>query len=169
MDVKISREDMRDFSLLGLGVDDVRSLAVEFYKLCVLDELYVTVDELLAVLDLPLTRLHVGILTLATDKQRMNFRDFVLNIWTFLSANNDLLLHAAFDIYHSDKTEYLTLDGIKTLLQDINGGHFVLDSTTLNIIDRMETTITKKVARDEFVYTMRRYPRLVAPLYIIQV
>ena len=108
--------------------------------------------------------------SLSWHKDRLNFKEFVFNFWTFLVQTKDMLMGSAFDIYSARVGhEYLSMADVRNLLREIQGGIFALDSSTLVILDSMQVSVNNKVSREEFVYTIQKHPRLGSPLVLVQV
>lgn len=182
----ITREDMKDFSMIGLAVDgafsltltyvlttclDVRRLAIEFNRHCHVGDLTVSMSEISAALDLPNTKLVRRLMTsLSWHKDRLNFKEFVFNMWSFLAMTTDMLMGAAFEFFVSRiGREYLSMMEVRNLLREIQGGIFALDSSTLAVLDSMQMSVNNRISKDEFVYTIRKHPRLGSPIFLVQV
>ena len=127
--------------------------------------------EISAALDLPNTKLVQRLMnSLSWHKDRLNFKEFVFNMWCFLAMTNDMLMGFAFEIFTNRVgREYLSMMEVRNLLREIQGGIFALDSSTLTVLDSMQMSVNNRVSKAEFVYTIRRHPRLGSPLFLVQV
>jgi hypothetical protein len=166
----LTKDDIKDFALLLLSVEDLKSFSLEFHRLSLTHEIDISILEISMTLDLPSTLFISKLLTLLSyPKSKLSFKEFTFNMWYFLIEPHEQLIRSIFYSYCKEGYEYMTQPEVHSLVFDIQGGMFALDSNTVFILDSMDLTMNNKVTCDEFLYTMQKYPKLVIPLYNIQV
>lgn len=166
----VSPEDLKDFSILGLSIEEIKRFTIEFNKYCVHDNALASMIELTVILDIPMNQLTVGLLnSVSSSRKELNFKEFVINIWRFLIQSPDMLASSVYDIYIPPGQSHLNLEATRGLIHQIQGGVFPLSSEINEIVAKIELSPSNKVSKDEFMHTIKKHPRLLKPVLILQV
>lgn len=98
---------------------------------------------------------------------KLNFNEFVVSTWNYLSSDMDILAAFAFSLFDLDDNKTLESNEVQNMVKEVYGG----DMTRVkNVLQKLEGVRDSNglVGRTEFCLFSRRYPLLLFPAFAMQ-
>lgn len=98
---------------------------------------------------------------------KINFNEYVISTWNYLSCDMDVLTAFAFSLFDIDDSKTLEPDEIQQMVSMVYGGTL---TRVANVLEKLDALRNEKglIERPEFIKFSRRYPLLLFPAFAMQ-
>ena len=172
-------EAMKVFQLLELTQDDLNKLYTLFKKLDKRKLERVTIESVLKHIGVQKSKLSTRIVRSADVDHdgRLNFKEFVLNCWTFATKDIEGVCGYAFDNFDKDGSGELSIDEVRDMVRDVHFGYQTEQEMTITkvtsevdqLLKVMDTDgRSQRISKQEFLGHCLEFRQLLNPALLIQ-
>jgi Ca2+-binding EF-hand superfamily protein len=174
-------ESVKVFEMLELNTDDINKLFKIFKKLDTSKVNRITIDSILKFIHVGKSKLSVRILRSADldHDGRLNFKEFVLNAWTFAIKDVEGVCAYAFDNFDLDGSGELGTQELRDMVSDVHlcNSKSATELTTAKITEDVTKLLVvmdtgdkdKKITRNEFLAHCLEFQDLLFPALQTQI
>lgn len=98
---------------------------------------------------------------------KLNFNEYVISTWNYLSSDMDILAAFAFSLFDLDDSKTLEINEVENMVKEVYGGDM---SRVNNVLSKLNAERNKhgQIGRKEFCVFSRKYPLLLFPAFSMQ-
>lgn len=98
---------------------------------------------------------------------KLNFNEYVVSTWNYLSSDMDILAAFAFSLFDLDDSKTLEVNEVRNMVKEVYGGDM---SRVQNVLGKLnnERNDDGQIGRVEFCQFSRKYPLLLFPAFAMQ-
>lgn len=98
---------------------------------------------------------------------KLNFNEYVVSTWNYLSSDMDILAAFAFSLFDLDDSKTLEINEVRNMVKEVYGGDM---SRVQNVLEKMNSVRNENghIGRIEFCIFSRKYPLLLFPAFAMQ-
>lgn len=98
---------------------------------------------------------------------KLNFNEYIVSTWNYLSSDMDILTAFAFSLFDLDDSGTLEINEIHNMVREVYGGDMTRVKNVLSKLDA-ERDENGLIGRVEFCIFSRKYPLLLFPAFAMQ-
>lgn len=99
---------------------------------------------------------------------RLNFKEFVVNMWYFIVKDLESVAEYTFDFYDTDRSGELTKPEIFKMIEEVYGYKAINTTVRLFIEDMDGRDQNRKISKREFTAHCKSYPQIIYPAMEVQ-
>ena len=98
---------------------------------------------------------------------KLNFHEYIVSTWNYLSSDMDILAAFAFSLFDLDDSKTLEVAEVENMVREVYGGD---TNRVKNVLQKLDSVRNEKgqIGRVEFCIFSRRYPLLLFPAFAMQ-
>lgn len=97
----------------------------------------------------------------------LNFREFVLCTWKYLTRSKESIAVFAFDLFDKDNSGSLAREEVKDMIEFVYGKKGLIDNVQ-RVLKDLDKSGDGKISREEFVTASMKFPALLFPAFELQ-
>lgn len=161
------------FEALRIRTDDVARLHEQFEDIDQDGSSRISLEEFFAWSGLRKSVFGKRVFSLFDDdgSGELDFREFVVSLWNYLTADKLSLISFAFDVYDADRSGTIDTTEFGSMLKEVYGEKMKTNSHAIKIQEKIKNfsgISPGQVSKHEFVSFCRTHPALLFPTFQIQ-
>eukprot|EP00602_Paraphysomonas_sp_CaronLab_P004739 CAMPEP_0185021646 /NCGR_PEP_ID=MMETSP1103-20130426/4349_1 /TAXON_ID=36769 /ORGANISM="Paraphysomonas bandaiensis, Strain Caron Lab Isolate" /LENGTH=176 /DNA_ID=CAMNT_0027553299 /DNA_START=401 /DNA_END=931 /DNA_ORIENTATION=- len=98
----------------------------------------------------------------------INFHEFVLAIWNYLSLDVNSLARFSFKLYDTDSSQVMEKMEVEAMVACVYGTSAGTNDRVSKVLEKLQPEDGRSITCDEFIGFSKQYPLLLYPAFVMQ-